>query len=115
MSQVRPIEVINGEIPHDVIHDGCGHLDLLVAGHGSVRFESHKRERFDEFFEWHAVLQSERDRDGKTVHEAAKGRPFLVHVEEDFPQGAICIFPGANVEFMPADGGFLGIAQSPTR
>src|SRR5438093_13528315 len=40
---------------------------MIVELDRSVRFEPREQERLDEFFQRHAVLQSQRDRDGEAV------------------------------------------------
>ena len=56
------------------------------------------------------MLQAQRNGDGEAVHQAPEGCAFLVHVHKDFAEGAVLIVSGAQVEFMPADDGFLRVA-----
>jgi hypothetical protein len=60
-------------------------------------------------------LQAERDRDGKVVDEGAKCGTFLVHVDEYLADPAVVIFAGAEIHFMSADHGLLGVALAAIR
>ena len=63
----------------------------------------------------HAILQTDRDRDGEVVHHRPEACPFLVHVDEDLAQGAVGIFSGAQIDLVTAHDGLLGIAPAPFR
>ena len=85
---------------------------MVIEVDRAVGFEASEQEGLDEFFERDAVLEPQRNGNGETVHEAAKRRPFLVHVEKDFSERSIVVFTGAEIDFMPADHGLLRIPHA---
>ena len=64
-------------------------LIAVVALHHSRRFELGEGEGLDELLQRHAVLQTDRDRDGEIVHHRPEARAFLVHVDEDLTQRTV--------------------------
>ena len=60
----------------------------------AVRFESRKEKGIHKFFQGHSMLQAQGNRNGKIIHETSEGSSFLVHVQKDFSQCAVFIFPG---------------------
>ena len=70
------------EPAEDVVHDRLGDRDLRVAGEAG-RLEADVRELVDQVPQRHAVLERDRDHRGERVHEAANGRAFLGHLQED--------------------------------
>src|SRR5689334_4884437 len=57
--------------------------------------------------ERHTVLQTYRHRNGKAVQHAAHGGAFLRHVNEDFTQCTVAVFPGAYKDGLPVNLCFL--------
>ena len=53
--------------------------------------------------ERHTVLQRERNRRGKGIHQAADGRPFLRHLDENFARLSVRIQANGDVAFMTGD------------
>ena len=109
MGEIVPAEVGDAELAEDVVEHACGVLDRVVAHHDSCRLEAYKGEGFDEFLEWHAVLQTDGYRDGEIVHQAAERSTFLVHVYENFADTTILVFAGAQIHLMAADHRFLRV------
>ena len=97
----------------EVIHDGFGVADLLVAGPAGG-LEPGVGELFAEHFERHAVLEGERDGGGEGIHEAGNGGTFFCHADEDFARLAVGVEADGDVALVPAeaelvrDGGALG-------
>ena len=88
---------------------------MVVQLHGSIGLESCEQERLDKFFKWHPVLQSQRDGDGKAIHEASEGRPLLVHIQENLTKSPVYVFTRSEVEFVPSNIGLLGVPDSSCR
>ena len=82
----------------------------VVALDHAVGLEAREDEGVHELLERHAVLEPERDGDGEAVHEAAEGRAFLVHVEEDLAQRAVLVLAGAEVDLVAAHHRLLRVA-----
>ena len=57
-------------------------------------------------------MQSDGYSHSEVIHEATEGGAFFMHIEEDFADGAVLVFAGAEIEFMAADGGFLRVSLS---
>ena len=115
LGEVVAAEIGNGEFAEDVVEDGGGARDAVIAGDLSGRLEAREHKGVDEFFQWHAVLQSDRCGDGEIVHQAAKRGAFLVHVEEDLAELAVVEFACVQVDLVAADSGFLDIALAAVR
>ena len=112
MGQVMAAKVVDREFPENVIDDGGAHLDRFVAHHHSIGLKTGEDEGLDKFFKGDTMLEAEGNCDGKTVHQTAERRAFLVHVHKNFTQCTVFIFSGPQVQFMTADQGFLGVAVS---
>ena len=61
------------------------------------------------------MLQAQRDRDGKTVHQAPERCSLLVHVQEDLAECAVGILPGPKIDLVAADDRLLGVPTPPFR
>src|SRR5208337_111695 len=81
-AQLQPAE--------DVIHDGLGVADVLVVA-PAAGLEAGVGELVAQQLERHAVLQGERHGAGKAVHEAADGRAFLGHGDEQLTRHAVLV------------------------
>ena len=71
-------EIVAAEIGHskfskDVIQHRCRVLDGIVADHEARGLEAGEGECLDKFLQRYAVLQSDRNRDGKIVHQRPEG------------------------------------------
>ena len=74
MGQVEAVEVADGKLAEDVVDHRGDHLDVVVADHAARRLEARVDEGIHVFFQGHAVLEAEGERDGEAVHDAS-GRP----------------------------------------
>ena len=68
----------------DVIHDGLGVADLLVAGPAGGLEPGVVGELLAEDAEGNAVLEGEGDGGGEGIHEARDRGAFLGHADKDF-------------------------------
>ena len=110
MGEIGAAEIGDGEFAEDVIENRCRALDRVIALHEARRLEAREGESIDIFFQRHAILQAERDRDGEIVHQRAESGAFLVHVDENLADAAVFIFAGAEIDLVPADNRLLGVA-----
>ena len=112
------VELVAGEEAdldpaEDVVHDGLGVADLLVAGPAGG-LEAGVGELLAEHAERDAVLEAERDGGGEGVHEAGDGGAFLGHADEDFAGLAVGVEADGDVALVTGeaelvgDGGALG-------
>ena len=74
-AQIEPAE--------DVVHQALGVADLLVA-RPARGLKAGVRKLLAQHAQRHAVLQGQRNRGGKGIHQAGDGRSFLGHLDEDF-------------------------------
>ncbi|OIQ66908.1 hypothetical protein GALL_515200 [mine drainage metagenome] len=115
MGEIEPAHVADRELAEHIVEDRGRIFDGVVALDGTRGLEAGEGEGVDIFLQRHAVLQAERDRDGKIVDEGAQRRAFLVHVDEDLADPAVVIFAGAQVNLVPADHGLLRVALAAIR
>ncbi len=104
---LEEVELVAGEEAdldpaEEVIHDGFGVADLLVAGPAGG-LEAGVGELFGEDPEGDAVLEGEGDGGGEGVHEAGDGGAFLGHADEDFAGAAVGVEADGDVAFVAAD------------
>ena len=109
MRQIGAVEVRHSQLAEDVIEDRGRRLDRVVPLHHPCGFELGKGERIDELFERHAVLQTNRDRDGKVVHHRAEASTLFVHVEENLTEATVSIFARPEINLVSAHDRLLGI------
>ena len=83
--------------------------------HDAVGLEAGEDERLHELLQRHAVLQAQRDGDGKAVHQRAEGSAFPMHVDEDLAQAAVSVFARAQVDLVTAHLRLLGVATATGR
>ncbi len=95
------------EPAEDVIHDGLGVADVLVAGPAGG-LKARVRELLAQDFERHSVLQRERDGGGEGVHEAGDGGAFLGHLDEDFARLPVGVKADGDVALVSGDAEFVG-------
>ena len=69
MRKIVAAEIGNREFAENVIQHAGRVLDGVVADYQAGRFEPRERECVHEFFQRHAILQPDRDRDGEIVHQ----------------------------------------------
>src|SRR4029450_8726758 len=97
VGEIGAAEIGDGELAEHVVDDRGRHLDPVIAHDHAVRLEAREDERVHELLKRHAVLETEGDRDGEAVHQAAEGRALLVHVEEDLAEAAVLVVAGAEI------------------
>src|SRR6266496_648852 len=90
------------EPAEDVVHDRLGKADLGILA-PAAGLEAGVRELFAQQLERHAVLQRHRDRQRKTVHQAADRRTFFRHLDEQFARLAVGIEADSDVALVSAD------------
>src|SRR3954468_18415198 len=95
MHKVGASEVFKGEQTEDVINDGRSVLDIRMVDHAAW-LETRERKLVDELFERHTVLQTDRNRNRKAVHQRAERSTFFVHIHEDFTNSLVIVFTRAN-------------------
>src|SRR3954468_2302152 len=95
MHKVGASEVFKGEQTEDVINDRRSVLDIRMVDH-TAWLETRERKLVDELFERHTVLQTDRNRNRKAVHQRAERSTLFMHVHEDLTDGLIIVFPRAN-------------------
>ena len=115
MGQIFTVKIGDRQFPEDIIQNRGRILDAVVALHHSSWLKSGEGESVHEFIERHAILQTDRDRDGEIIHHRAEARTLFVHINEDFAQLAILIFTSAQIDLMPANNRLLRIAPAPLR
>src|SRR5690606_17208271 len=107
VNKIVPAQVFVRQGPENKVNDRSGALDIRVFHHAGG-LETGEYEFLHKFFQWHAVLQADRHRDGKTVQHAAHGGAFLGHVDKDLSHGAIAILAGTQKKRLSVDLGLLG-------
>ena len=112
MGQIGAIQIADSQFAEDIVQDRRRVLDRVVALNLTRRFEPGEGEGVDEFFQRHAVLQTNRNRDGEVVHHRPEASAFLVHVDEDFAKRVVFVFAGPQVHFVTAHDGLLSIAAT---
>ena len=115
MRKIRAVQIGHRQFAEDIVQNGGGVLDAVIALHHACGFEFGKGKGIDEFLERYAILQADGNRDGEIIHHRAETRTFLVHIDKDFAKVAVFIFAGAQVNLVPADNCLLGIALAPCR
>ncbi len=115
MRKIGTVQIGHRQLTEDVIKDRRRLLDAVVALHHARWLEFGECERIDELFQWYAVLQTDRDRDGEVVHHRPEARAFFVHIDEDFAQLAVFILTRAEVHLVPTHDGLLSVALAALR
>ncbi len=95
------------EPAEDVVHDRFGVSDFgsLAPAAG---FKARVRELLAQHLERHAMLQRQRDRAGKAVHQARDRGPFFGHGHEDFARTSVRIKSDGDVALMASHFEFVG-------
>ena len=106
------VELVSGEEAElhpaeEVIHDGFGVADLLVAGPAGG-LEAGVGELLGEDLEGDAVLEGEGDGGGEGVHQAGDGGAFLGHADEDFAGAAVGVEADGDVALVAGDAELVG-------
>ena len=78
----------------------------------AIGLEARKGIGLDKFLERNAILQADGNGDGKVIHQAAKGRAFFMHINENFAEATILKFARMEIDFVSSDRGFLDIARA---
>src|SRR5208282_446253 len=86
----------------NVVHDRLGKADVGIA-RPSAGLEARVRKLLAEKFQRHSMLQRDRDRQSKAVHEARNGRAFLRHLDEDLARFAVGIEANNDVALVASD------------
>ena len=108
LEEVRVLDELRGQPPHDVVRHRLGERDLRVAG-DSLRVEPHVAELLHEDLERHPVLEAERDRRREGVHHAPHRRAFLADVgQEDLADISVLVLAGRDVSLVAADRELVG-------
>ena len=81
---------MHAEPTEDVVDEALGERNVGVRCHAHW-LEALVSELRDEAFDWHAVLQSNRDGSTKRVHQSADGRTFLRHRDEEFTWATVVV------------------------
>src|SRR5436190_12525093 len=89
------------EPAEDVVHDRLGKADISIA-RPPTGLEPSMSKLLTEKFERHAMLQRDRDRQRKTVHQPRDSRTFLSHLDKNFPRLPIRIEPDDDVSLVPS-------------
>ncbi len=113
LPELVSVQVGDGQIPEDIVQDAGRHLDVVVPLNHAVGLEAGEGKGVDVFFQGYPVLKAEGYGDGEGIQDASKGRPFLVHVQEDLSEAPIVVFAGSEEYRMAGDLRLLGIALSP--
>ena len=110
MRQIIARQIAHRQFAEHIVEDGRCVLDRLIALHHACRFEAREGEGLHIFFQWHAILQTQRNSDGEIVHHRTERCTFLVHVDEDFAQAPIIIFTRTQINLVATHECLLGIA-----
>ena len=79
------VKVVEGQTTEDIVNDRRGNPNVRVVGHASwLKLEV--GELLGEGFQRHTILQTDRHRDRKSVHNTGKGGSLLTKLEEDLAQ-----------------------------
>ena len=95
------------EPAENVVHDALGVADVGVAG-PSAGLEAGVGELFAEQFQRDSVLQRDRNGQREAVHEAADGRSFFGHGDEQFAGLTVRIEADGDVALVVSDFEFVG-------
>src|SRR4051812_36710361 len=95
MHEVGASEIFECKQTENVINYRRSVLDIRMVDHAAW-LETRERKLVDELLERHTVLQTNRNRNRKTVHQRAERSTFFVHVHEDLTDSLIIVFTRAN-------------------
>ena len=115
VGQIGAIQIGHSQLAEDVIKDRGCILDAVIPLNHACGFELGEGEGVYEFLQRHPVLQADRHCDGEVVHHGPEACTFFVHVDEYLAQLAVFIFARAQIDFVPADNRFLGVALAAFR
>ena len=115
MRQIGTIQIGHSQFAEDIVKDRRRILDAVVALNHACWLKLRECERVNEFLERHAVLKTNRHRDGKVVHHRAEACALFVHINKDFTKVAVFVFARTQVHFVATDDGFLRIAFTTLR
>ena len=115
MGEIVAAEIGDGKFAKEIIEDRSRVFDGVITLHEAGWLEASEGEGVDIFLERHAILETDRNRDGEVIHERAERGAFLVHVDEDFPQAAVRVFACSQIDLVTADTRLLGVALAAVR
>ena len=98
----------------DVIDNTLGDSDVLV-GRVTHWFEPGVAELVDQHFQWHAVLQCDRQRGSKAVHDPADRRTLFRHRDENLTGSSIWIQTDAQITLVARDRELMSHALASVR
>src|SRR5437588_3480041 len=91
MHQVGTVKIFITQHPEDIIDDRSSALDVGMSHYHTCRFKAGEGKFLYIFFQWHTILQTNRNSEGKAVHQRAESSALFVHVHEDLAQSTIFI------------------------
>ena len=106
LQEVGPAEVFIAEDAEDVIDDGGREFDIRVVD-GSPGLKTGEGEAVHELFKRHAALQALGDGNGEAVQHGAERRTLFAHVDKDFAESTVFVFPCSQEDLLIGHVGFL--------
>src|SRR3989344_880859 len=94
------------EVFENIVGDGTGHWNILIFGKAH-RLVPAVNKLMTQFFKRHAVLQSHRNRDGKSVQKSGQGRTLLGDADKNFGESAIFVNAVSKKTLVPGDAEFM--------
>src|SRR5271166_1496519 len=91
----------------DVVNDGLGVADSWIS-RPAAGLKAHMRELAAKHVERDTVLQSQRHRGGKRIHQPRDGRALLRHGDEDLAWQAVLVNSDREISLLPSDGKVMG-------
>src|SRR5450631_44581 len=91
MYEIGSSQVFIGHGTENKVDDGSRAFDIGMIHH-TGRLKACEHKLFDKFFEWNAILESDRNSDGKTIQHTPHGGSFLCHVDKYFAQRTVGVF-----------------------
>src|SRR5664279_4197050 len=91
----------------NVINNGLGYPVLGISG-PTAGLKAHMREFAAKHFEGYPILQSQRYRSCKRIHEPGDGRALLCHGDEDLPRQAVLVNSDREISLLSGDGEVMG-------
>lgn len=107
MHKIGIAQIMETDNAENEVENGGAILDILMAFDRTGGLEAGEGEGVDQLFERYAVLQGLGGEHGKTIEDAAIGRAFFVHVDENFAKRSIGVFARAQEELVTFDGQLL--------
>mmetsp|Transcript_22711 Transcript_22711/g.37493 ORF Transcript_22711/g.37493 Transcript_22711/m.37493 type:complete len:741 (+) Transcript_22711:830-3052(+) len=115
MRQIGAVQIGHRQLAEHIVQDRGRVLDAVIALHHARRLELGEGERIHELLKRHAILQTNRHRDGKVVHHGPETRTLFVHVDKDLAEVPVLIFARAQIDLVAPHDGFLSVALAALR